>query len=49
VGIKQGISGQLGEKFIVSFYTDIFKNIKKYRPGNMDNLRLDWSLQYLIK
>lgn len=49
IGIKQGISGQLGEKCIISFYTDILKNIKEYRPGNMDNLRLDWRLEYLLQ
>ena len=49
IGIKQSISGQLGEQFIVSFYTDILKNIKEYRPNNMGNIRLDWSLQYLLK
>jgi hypothetical protein len=49
VGIKQSVSGQIGERFLVSFYTDILKNIKEYRPNNMDNLRLDWSLQYSIK
>ncbi len=49
IGFKQGFSGQLGEKFIVSFYTDILKNIRAYRPVKMDNVRLDWSLQYLIK
>ena len=48
-GIKQGFSGQLGEKFTVSFYADILKNIKEYRPNNMGNIRLDWSLQYLLK
>lgn len=49
IGIKQGISGQLGEKFIVSFYTDILKNLQEYRPSNSNTLRLDWSLQYLLQ
>jgi len=49
IGIKQSISGQLGEKFIVGFYTAILKNSKEYRSNNMENIRLDWSLQYLLK
>jgi hypothetical protein len=49
VGIKQSISGNIGERFIISFYTDILKNIKEYRPNNMDNIRLDWSLNYSLK
>ncbi|MEO5684616.1 MAG: hypothetical protein ABIQ88_18385 [Chitinophagaceae bacterium] len=49
VGIKQGLSGQLGKKFTISLYADVFKNITLYRPYNMDNIRMDWSLQYLIK
>jgi hypothetical protein len=49
LGIKQTLSGQLGERFIVNVYTDIVKNIKEYRSNNMGNTRLDWSLQYLLK
>ncbi len=48
-GIRQTISGQIGERFIVSVYADIIKNIKEYRPNNMGVSRLDWSLQYLLK
>ena len=49
LGIRQTISGQLGERFIVSIYADLIKNIKEYRRSNMGNTRLDWSLQYLLK
>lgn len=49
LGIKQSISGQLGDRFTVSVYADILKNIKEYQPNQMDNLRLDWSLRYLLK
>jgi hypothetical protein len=49
VGIKQSVSGNIGERFMVTFYTDILKNIKEYQPNNMDNIRLDWSLNYSLK
>ncbi|MEP6748956.1 MAG: hypothetical protein ABJB86_14590, partial [Bacteroidota bacterium] len=48
-GIKQTFSGQIGERFIVSLYADIIKNIREYRANNMGASRLDWSLQYLLK
>lgn len=48
-GIKQSLSGQLGERFIVSMYACIVKNIKEYRLNNMGSTRIDWSLQYLLK
>ncbi|MFT3935478.1 MAG: hypothetical protein QM726_17760 [Chitinophagaceae bacterium] len=49
IGIKQTLSGQIGERFIVSIYANLLQNIKEYKPNNMGSSRFDWSLQYLIK
>ncbi|MEP7280033.1 MAG: hypothetical protein ABI813_15405 [Bacteroidota bacterium] len=48
-GIKQTISGAIGERFTVSVFAVIAKNIKTYRDNNIENTRIDWSLQYLLK
>jgi len=48
-GVKQSISGQIGERFIVTVFADIQKKLKTYRPFYIGNTSFSWSLQYLLK
>ncbi|MEO6314595.1 MAG: hypothetical protein ABIU63_09125 [Chitinophagaceae bacterium] len=48
-GIKLSMSGQFGENCMIGFYTWVVKNIKEQHPVNMDMMRLDWSIRYLLR
>ena len=48
-GIKQSISGQIGDRFTVTLYGDLQKQLETYTPYSIGNTALNWSLQYVLK
>jgi len=48
-GIKQSISGQIGERFTVTLFADLQKKIRTYMPFYMGGTSFNWSLQYMLK
>jgi hypothetical protein len=49
MGIRQTISGQLGERFNMNIYVDARRNLKLYQPLLYGLFRTDISINYLIK
>jgi hypothetical protein len=49
VGIRQTLSGQLGEKFMINIYADLKKNFQVIQPLWNDPVRADISLRYILK
>jgi hypothetical protein len=47
-GIRQTISGQLGEKVSINIYVDMKKNLRVFHPLWDDPVRADMSLRYII-
>lgn len=48
-GIRQTVSGQLGEKFSVNVYVDLKKNLMVIQPLWNEPVRADISLRYILK
>ncbi len=48
-GLRQSLSGQMGERFILSFFVDWKKNIRLKQFMWDDPFRADLSLKYIIK
>lgn len=48
VGIRQSFGGQIGKRLYASVYLDFNRNLKEYRPNNMDRIRADWSIRYRL-
>lgn len=49
LGIRQGLSGQLNEKFYVNIYVDARKNLKLVQPLWNSPVRADISIKYVLK
>jgi len=48
-GIRQTLSGQLGEKLSLNIYADLRKNLELIRPLWEEPLRIDISMRYIFK
>ena len=48
-GIRQTLSGQLGDKFSLNIYVDLRKNLKLIQPLWDEPLRIDVSVRYIFK
>jgi hypothetical protein len=49
LGIRQGLSGQLNEKFYINIYIDARKNMKVVQPLWNSPVRADISIKYILK
>jgi hypothetical protein len=49
LGIKQSFSGQLGQGFTTVFYAAMLRCVGPCDPTSLNNSRLDWSLQYVLR
>jgi hypothetical protein len=49
IGVRQTVSGQLGERFNMSVFVDMRKTLRLLQPIYVSPIRADISLHYLIK